>query len=113
MRCQREDGRLPGSIRCTDGRIEPQFDKYQGFCFPFPALNLWWLCGKDRDYLALLKETLIRFDSCLWKTRHLSGDGLLMWDGDSRPVRPGDSVYLPAGVTATLFGAAELLETTV
>ncbi|MBR7091730.1 MAG: class I mannose-6-phosphate isomerase [Clostridia bacterium] len=43
----------------------------------------------------------------------LSGDGLLMWDGDSRPVRAGDSVYLPAGVTATLFGAAELLETTV
>ena len=40
MRFQRADGRLPGSGRCEGGRPEPQFDKYQGFCFPFHALNL-------------------------------------------------------------------------
>ena len=30
MRHQRADGRLPGSIQCTDGKVEPQFNKYQG-----------------------------------------------------------------------------------
>ena len=35
MRHQREDGRLPGSIQCIDGKAEAQFNKYQGFCFPF------------------------------------------------------------------------------
>ena len=58
MRHQREDGRLPGSIQCTEANIEPQFNKYQGFCFPFPALNLYYLIGKDKDYLDQLKETL-------------------------------------------------------
>ena len=49
MRHQREDGRMPGSIQCVDGAVEPQFNKYQGFCFPFPALNLYYLLGEDRD----------------------------------------------------------------
>ena len=96
MRCQREDGRLPGSIQCTGGKIEPQFDKYQGFCFPFPALNLFCLCGRDPDYLEQLKETLIRFDRCLWRTRHLTGDGLLssfcVYDtGEDLALRYGDA----------------------
>ena len=47
MRHQRSDGRLPGSIRCADGKIEPEFNKYQGFCFPFPALNLYYLSGRN------------------------------------------------------------------
>jgi len=96
MRHQRGDGRLPGSIQCTGGRVEPQFNKYQGFCFPFPALNLYYLIGKDRDYLAELKETLIRFDRCLWKTRDLSGNGLLssfcVYDtGEDLALRYGDA----------------------
>ena len=96
MRHQREDGRLPGSIQYTGGKIEPQFDKYQGFCFPFPALNLYWLFGRDPDYLERLKETLIRFDSCLWRTRHITGDGLLssfcVYDtGEDLAVRYGDA----------------------
>ena len=96
MRYQREDGRLPGSIQCTGGKVEPQFNKYQGFCFPFPALNLYYLAGKDRDYLEQLKETLIRFDACLWKTRHLSGNGLLssfcVYDtGEDNALRYGDA----------------------
>ena len=96
MRHQREDGRLPGSIRLSGGRVEPQFDKYQGFCFPFPALNLYFLFGRDPDYLDLLKRTLIRFDECLWRTRHLTGDGLLssfcVYDtGEDLAVRYGDA----------------------
>ena len=38
---QREDGRLPGSIECRDGRLIPQFDKFQGFWFPSPALDVY------------------------------------------------------------------------
>jgi len=96
MRHQREDGRLPGSIQYAEGRVEPQFNKYQGFCFPFPALNLYYLLGRDPEWLAALKETLIRFDGCLWKTRHLKGDGLLysfcVYDtGEDLCVRYGDA----------------------
>ena len=96
MRHQREDGRLPGSIQCTGGKIEPQFNKYQGFCFPFPALNLYYLFGRDEEYLEQLKQTLIRFDRCLWKTRHLTGDGLLssfcVYDtGEDLALRYGDA----------------------
>ncbi|MBO7662806.1 MAG: hypothetical protein J6U01_05505 [Clostridia bacterium] len=96
MRYQREDGRLPGSIECTGGQIIPQFNKYQGFCFPFPALNLYYLCGRDEAWLEQLRETLIRFDACLWKTRHLNGDGLLssfcVYDtGEDLALRYGDA----------------------
>ena len=65
MRHQREDGRLPGSIQYAEGRVEPQFNKYQGFCFPFPALNLYYLVGKDAAWLRRLKGALIRVDACL------------------------------------------------
>ena len=96
MQYQRKDGRLPGSIQCINGVPEPQFNKYQGFCFPFPALNLYYLSGKDHLYLEQLKETLIRFDECLWRTRHLPGDGLLssfcVYDtGEDHAVRYGDA----------------------
>lgn len=96
MRHQRRDGRLPGSIRCENGRVEPQFDKYQGFCFSFPALNLYFLAGRDRHYLQQLKDTLIRFDACLWRTRSLRGDGLLrsfcVYDtGEDLALRYGDA----------------------
>ena len=96
MRHQREDGRMPGSIQYTGGRVEPQFNKYQGFCFPFPALNLYYLTGRDPDYLEQLKETLIRFDGCLRRTRGLTGDGLLssfcVYDtGEDLAVRYGDA----------------------
>ena len=43
MDTQREDGRLPGSIQYLDGVLEPQFNKFQGFCFPYPALQLLYL----------------------------------------------------------------------
>ena len=96
MMHQRGDGRLPGSIQYLNGRVEPQFNKYQGFCFPFPALNLYYLTGRDNEYLEQLKGTLIRFDNCLWKTRHISGDGLLssfcIYDtGEDGALRYGDA----------------------
>ena len=52
--------------------------------------------GKDREYLEQLKEALIRFDACLWRTRDVSGDGLLssfcVYDtGEDLAVRYGDA----------------------
>ncbi len=93
---QREDGRLPGSVRCAGGAVIPEFNKYQGFCFPFPALNLYYLSGEDPAYLAQLKDTLIRFDACLRKTRCLDGSGLLssfcVYDtGEDLALRYGDA----------------------
>ena len=96
MRHQREDGRLPGSVRCEDGKVTPEFNKYQGFCFPFPALNLYYLLGRDRLWLEQLEDTLIRFDECLWRTRHVSGSGVLssfcVYDtGEDLALRYGDA----------------------
>ena len=96
MEYQRADGRLPGSIQCVNGSVEPQFNKYQGFCFPFPALNLYYLLGKDPNWLLQLKETLIRFDACLWNTRRLDDSGLLysfcVYDtGEDLALRYGDA----------------------
>ena len=96
MRHQREDGRLPGSIQCVDGKTEAQFNKYQGFCFPFPALNLYYLLGEDREYLLNLRDCLRRFDACLWRTRDSNGDGLLesfcVYDtGEDRALRYGNA----------------------
>ncbi len=96
MQYQRQDGRMPGSIQCIHGKLKAQFNKYQGFCFPFPALNLYYLLGKDREYLDELKGSLIRFDHCLWRTRDISGDGLLssfcIYDtGEDGALRYGDA----------------------
>ncbi|MCM1026620.1 MAG: hypothetical protein NC432_09295 [Roseburia sp.] len=92
----REDGRLPGSIALIDGVVTPQFDKFQGFCFPAPALNLYYLLGKDQDYLQLLYSTLERFDAYLWRTRDSDGDGCLeSWcrydTGEDHAERYGDA----------------------
>ena len=96
MRHQRSDGRLPGSIQCVNGTVEPQFNKYQGFCFPFPAMNLYYLLGEDRDFLLQLRDSLRRFDECLWRTRDSNGDGLLesfcVYDtGEDLALRYGDA----------------------
>ncbi len=73
----REDGRLPGSIAMIDGVLTPQFNKFQGFCFPAPALNMYYLMGRDGGYLELLYSTLERFDDYLWRVRDSDGDGCL------------------------------------
>jgi len=96
MRTQRVDGRLAGSIQCVDGEIEPQFNKLQGFCFPHPALNLYWWLGEDRAYLDELARTLESFDAWLWRTRDSDGDGCLesfcVYDtGEDNALRYGDA----------------------
>ncbi|MBQ7933759.1 MAG: hypothetical protein IJ327_03090 [Lachnospiraceae bacterium] len=92
----REDGRIPGSIAMIDGERVAQFNKFQGFCFPAPALNMYYLMGKDRDYLELLYSTLERFDAYLWKVRDSDGDGCLeTWckydTGEDHAMRYGDA----------------------
>ena len=77
MEHRRADGRIPGSIAVLDGKVTPQFNKFQGFCFPSPALNLYYLTGKDPEYLSLLEDTLRGFDSYLWRVRDSDGDGCL------------------------------------
>lgn len=73
----REDGRIPGSIAYEDGRVIPQFNKFQGFCFPAPALNMYYIADPGPDYLDLLYSTLERFDEYLWRVRDSDGDGCL------------------------------------
>lgn len=92
----RYDGRLPGSIALIDGKIVPQFNKFQGFCFPAPALNMYYLMGREKDYLELLYSTLERFDEYLWKVRDSDGDGCLeTWckydTGEDHAMRYGDA----------------------
>lgn len=78
MEHARSDGRIPGSIALIDGKRVAQFNKFQGFCFPAPALNMYYLMGnKDRDYLDLLYQTLEHFDYYLWANRDSDGDGCL------------------------------------
>ena len=77
METQREDGRIPGSIAMINGVLTPQFNKFQGFCFPAPALNMYYLTGKDRTYLEQLYDTLERFDAYLWAARDSDNDGCL------------------------------------
>ena len=77
MECQREDGRIPGSIAMIDGVLTPQFNKFQGFCFPAPALNMYYLAGRPAGYLEQLYDTLERFDAYLWRVRDSDGDGRL------------------------------------
>lgn len=92
----REDGRIPGSIAMIDGVLTPQFNKFQGFCFPAPALNMYYLSGKDQGYLELLYSTLERFDAYLWRVRDSDGDGCLeTWckydTGEDHAMRYGDA----------------------
>ena len=97
MRTQRSDGRLAGSIQCLPGGIvEPQFNKFQGFCFPWPALNMYYWTGRDPEYLNALADCLERFDDYLWRVRDSDGDGILeswcVYDtGEDNAVRYGDA----------------------
>ena len=103
MRTQRADGRLAGSIQCMeDGSIQPQFNKFQGFCLPWSGLNLYYWLGRDRAYLDELAHTLEAFDRYLWAVRDSDGDGCLeswcVYDtGEDNAVRYGDApVYCTA-----------------
>ncbi|MCR5824178.1 MAG: hypothetical protein K6G60_07100 [Lachnospiraceae bacterium] len=96
MENQRSDGRLPGSIKLDHGKVVPEYNKLQGFCFPEPALNMYYLTGEDREYLDFLGATLEKFDKWLWATRDSDQDGCLesfcVYDtGEDGAVRYGDA----------------------
>lgn len=97
LRTQRADGRLPGAIEhLGNGLLDPQFRQFQGFCFPWPALNLYYLNGRDPDYLNRLAACLERFDAYLWRVRDSDGDGCLeswcVYDtGEDNALRYGDA----------------------
>ena len=81
----RADGRIPSVIRFTGDEKHPldlMFSHFQGYCFPYHALNMYFLNGHDREYLEMLYDVLERFDAYLWKHRDSDGDGCLeSWCG--------------------------------
>ena len=94
LSCQRPDGRLPGSIRWAEGRLIPEYNKMQGFCFPKPALTLYYMLGRDGEWLRKVADCLEAFDAYLWRVRDSDGDGLLeswcVYDtGEDNAVRYG------------------------
>ncbi|MCR4635681.1 MAG: hypothetical protein K5754_05575 [Butyrivibrio sp.] len=96
MDFQREDGRLPGSVEYRDGKLIPQYDKFQGFCFAEPAIDVFYLMGKDKEYLKQLYEVLRKYDEYLWKNRDSDKDGCLeTWckydTGEDNAVRYADA----------------------
>ena len=119
MEHQRSDGRIPGSIALENGRIVPEFNKFQGFCFPQPALDMYYLTG-NREYLTLLEETLRRFDEYLWRVRDSDGDGCLeAWcrydTGEDNAIRFGDGPDAwseespPAGCAVVPIGSMDVM----
>ena len=52
----RADGRIPSVIRFTGDEKHPldlMFSHFQGYCFPYHALNMYFLNGHDREYLEM------------------------------------------------------------
>ena len=80
----REDGRIPSVLHFNNGKMRISYSHFQGYCFPYHALNLWYLSGKDPDYLNDLYRVLSGFDDYLWRTRDTDGNGCLesfcVWD---------------------------------
>ena len=77
MDFQRADGRFPGVIVKQEDRITPDYHQFQGFCFPMPALELYYLLGKDKKFLQRVSAALEKFDAYLWKTRDSDHNGCL------------------------------------
>lgn len=73
----RADGKIPSVIFYEgDKGFRLMFSHFQGYCFPYHALNLYYLT-KDRTYLEQLYDVLERFDEYLWKTHDTDVDGCL------------------------------------
>lgn len=73
----RADGKLP-SVIYYEGKnnFNFMFSHFQGYCFPYHALNIYYLT-KDKKYLEQLYDVLERFDGYLWRTHDTDGDGCL------------------------------------
>ena len=96
MDCQREDGRLPGSVRFQEGKLVSRYLELQGGYLPLEAFDVYFWTGKDQVYLAHLYETLEKYDNYLWKTRDSDSNGCLeTWcnfdTGEDNCSRFGDS----------------------
>jgi hypothetical protein len=85
-------------------RINPEFRRFgslQGYCFPTPAWELYFLLNKDREYLRRLYVALEGHDRFLYATRDNDNNGCLEAlrsadtgeDGSSR--YPHDPALLP------------------
>ncbi len=77
MDFQRADGRFPGLLIKQDDQITPDYHQFQGFCFPMPAYELYFLLGKDKKFLQKVYASLEKFDAYLWKTRDSDHNGCL------------------------------------
>lgn len=77
MACQREDGRLPGSVRFNEGKLVSRYHELQGGYLPLEAFDVYFWTEKDREYLVRLYETLEKYDNYLWKTRDSDSNGCL------------------------------------
>jgi hypothetical protein len=116
MLCQRNDGRLPGSVIPTPNRehwqeeemcmwmssawtdlgLAATFEQFQGNALPYPAFKMYYLIGKPKEYLLLLAESIEAFDNYIWKTRDPYNEGVLQswceWDtGEDNSSRFGGS----------------------
>ncbi len=86
LRYQRRDGKFPGMIAQPDEimGVVPYYDWMQGCFLPDAAMKLYYLIGKDTEYLKTLYGALEDFDNFLWKYRDSNGDGCLecwsIWD---------------------------------
>ena len=108
MENQRRNGRFPGMIKYQQPfLLQVSYDWLQGFCFPVPALKLYYLIGRDRGYLRRLQAALRDFDDYLWTYRDSNHDGCLetwcTWDtGEDNSNR-----FLRYGVTDGGFGGED------
>lgn len=84
MQYQRRDGRIPGMLFNDPNRgLCAAYSWFQGFCFPRPALQMYYYSGMRREYLEMLYNTLKDYDAYLWANR-ADENGLLerwcCWD---------------------------------
>ncbi len=70
---QGDDGQIAYRIN-TDSR---KFGGLQGYCFPTPAWELYFLLKKDKNYLELLYNAFERHEAFLWKSRDNDNNGCL------------------------------------
>ena len=94
MKHQRRDGRMAGMItnELPYKGVCVHQDWMQGNFFNTSALRMYYLIGKDKNYLERLYECLRDFDEYLWTYRDSDGDGCLetwcMWDtGDDNSTK--------------------------
>lgn len=100
IQTRRADGRLPGMVVWNGSSLAPDYEMLQGYCFPQPAFEVYYLIGKDTVYLDALYGALAGHDAYLWKARDSDNNGILeswcIWDtGDD-----GSVLYAPSMVNS-------------